>query len=37
MVVVVGTNMITGADYKVETVIVGRIGDYNEYELRFVE
>ena len=37
MVTVVGTNMILGTDYKVETVIVGKVGDYNEYELRFVE
>ena len=34
---VVGTNMINGTEYKVENQIIGKVGDYNEYELKHME
>jgi len=37
MVTVVGINSITGQYYKVEHIITGKVGDYNEYEIRPVE
>ena len=34
---IVGVNSINGTFYRVENRVIGKVGDYNEYELKHMD